>query len=411
MSQRPFDVVLFGATGFTGQLVAEYLARRRRGLRWAIAGRDRAKLECLREQLSAIDSGLSKLNLLRVDGADRRGLRNVAEQTTALCSAVGPFTRHGSEVVAACVDRATHYCDISDEPPWIRRMIDEHHAPAAARGVRIVHSCGYNSIPSDLGVLELQRHAREAFGVPSQEAHALTYIGGCPPSGGRAATMFDLWEEAAADADVRRLLADPYGLSPARHTVAGGRGERRVPGYDAGGRVFTAPFVRAPSNVLVVHRTNALLDYAYGRDFSYREALPAGKGARGAGMSLLLSASVLGLRLGVRSAPVRELLRRAAPKSGEGPPLSLRNRSFFAHELYGTVQGKRLRARVVGPGDPGYGETAKMLAESALSLALDTDKLPARGGVLTAASALGLPLIERLRAAEISISAWTETAL
>jgi short subunit dehydrogenase-like uncharacterized protein len=408
MSQRPFEIVVFGATGFTGQLVAEYLARRRAPLRWAIAGRDRAKLECLREQLSSINPALSKLSLLIADAADGRGLRSLAEQTTTVCSAAGPFSRHGSELVAACVDRATHYCDISDESPWIRRMIDEHHAPAATRGVRIVHSCGYDSVPSDLGVLEMQRHASEVYGAPSQEVHALTYIGGCPPSGGRAATTFQLWDEVAADADVRRLLADPYGLVPARRIVNGGRSEQRRPGYDVAGRVFTAPFMLAPSNVLIVHRSNALLDYAYGRNFSYREALPTGKGARGAAMSLLLSASVLGLRLALRWASVRDVLRRTAPKSGEGPPLALRNRSFFAHELYGAMPGKRLRARVVGPGDPGYGESAKMLAESALSLALDADKLRSGGGVLTAASALGVHLIERLRAAGISISAWTE---
>ncbi len=413
--------MVFGATGFTGRLTAEYLARRQlptargtarfdSGLRWAIAGRDRQKLEALRERLSAIDPALAKLSVLVADSADATGLRDLVAQTRAVCSAVGPYARHGSELVAACVDRATHYCDISGESPWMRRMIAEHHAQAQARGARIVLSCGYESIPSDLAVFLLQQLARESLGAPSREVHALTFIKGCPPSGGSALSRLDLLEEAVSDHGVRQLLSDPFALTPNGHVVHNGHRDQQGPGYDWSGRVFTAPFLIAPSNVQIVHRSNALLDYAYGRDFSYREALPTGKGMRGAGLSLLFSATVLGVRLGVRAAPVRQLLRRAAPEPGEGPAPRLREGSYFAHELYGRVGGKRLRARFASQGDPAHGETAKMLAESALCLALDGDKLRAEGGVLTSASALGACLSDRLRAAGISISAWSEAA-
>jgi short subunit dehydrogenase-like uncharacterized protein len=394
------------------------LARVDRRLRWAIAGRDRKKLEALRQRLSMIDPALAELSILIADSGDGAQLRGLVEQTTALCSAVGPYARHGSELVAACVDRGTHYCDISGESPWMRRMISEHHARAETRGVRIVHSCGYESIPSDLAVFALQQHARETCGAPSREVHALTFIKGCPPSGGSAASRLNLIEQAVTDEHVRQLLGDPFALTPeallargpARREPAARASQsgRHSPGYDWSGRVFTAPFLLAPSNVHIVHRSNALLDFPYGRDFSYREALPTGKGLRGAGLSLLFSASVLGVKLGLRMPPVRELLRRAAPKPGEGPSARLREGSFFAHELYGSARGKRLRARFASQGDPVHGETAKMLAESAFCLALDADRLRPQGGVLTAASALGTFLIERLRAAGISISAWSE---
>ena len=179
MAQRPFEVVLFGATGFTGQLVATYLARRYAGLRWAIAGRDKAKLAALRDRLAELDPALSELTLLGADGTDGASLRELAEQAVAVASTAGPYAHHGSELVAACVERGTHYCDITGEVQWVRRMIHAHHRAAEAQGVRVVHCCGYDAVPSDLGVFALQRHAREAHGEPNvseQAVHAQAAI-------------------------------------------------------------------------------------------------------------------------------------------------------------------------------------------------------------------------------------------
>ncbi len=413
MVQRPFELVLFGATGFTGQLVAEYLARHQRGLRWAIAGRSRDKLARLRERLSAIDAALSELPLRTADSADPAALRDLAEEATAIVSTAGPFARYGSELVAACVERGAHYCDITGETQWIRRMIAQHHGAAARAGVRIVHSAGYDSIPSDLGTYVLQQHARELHGMPSEEVNALAIIRmphakGVGLSGGTMASIVHLIEEARTDPEVRRVLFDPYALVPeARRRGGMFRGEQRGPGYEARAGLFTGPFLMAAANVRIVYRTNALLDFAYGDEFRYREAMSTGKGAAGMARALGLSLAINAAELAGALAPTG-LLRRALPQPGEGASEQERAGASFAHELYGTVGGKHLRARVASDGDPGYGETAKMVAETALCLAQDRDELSSPGGVLTPAAALGESLVERLRTAGMTISAWTE---
>lgn len=406
--QRPFEVVVFGATGFTGQLVATYLAQRCPGLRWAIAGRDRDKLASVRTRLSAIDPALSELPLLVADSREGRALREVAEQTVALASTAGPFARHGTELVGACVDRGTHYCDITGEVQWVRRMIDAHHRTAEARGVRIVHSCGYDSLPSDLGVFALQRHAREAHGRPCREVHALSYMKAPMFSGGTFESVFHLMEEALNDPAVRRVFVDPRALEPEDTLSEGKRRDPRGPAYEAAAGVFTAPSMMGPANVRMVYRTNALLDYAYGRDFVYDERMPAGEGVRGALTATGMTAAMLSAQVGLALSPVRALVRRFLPKPGEGPSEQARQGASFSHEFYATLGEKRLRARFGAAGDPGYGETSKMLAESVLCLSRDREQLPGGGGVLTGAAAMGARLIDRLRAAGISISAWTE---
>ena len=406
--QRPFEVVVFGATGFTGQLVATYLAKRYPGLRWAIAGRDGDKLAAVRAQLAEIDPALSELSLLLADGRDGRALREVAEQTIALASTAGPFARHGSELVGACVERGTHYCDITGEVQWVQRMIQAHHRTAEARGVRIVHSCGYDSLPSDLGVFTLQRHAREAHGRPCREVRALSYMKAPMFSGGTFESVFHLMEEALTDPAVRSVFLDPRALEPDASHTEGSRRDPRGPAYEAAAGVFTAPSMMGPANVRMVYRTNALLDYAYGHDFSYDERMPAGEGIRGALTASAMAVGMLSAQVGMAIAPVRNLVRRFLPKPGEGPSEQARENSSFSHEFYAALGEKRLRARFGAAGDPGYGETSKMLAESVLCLSRDREQLPAGGGVVTAGAAMGARLIERLRAAGISISAWTE---
>ena len=408
MAQRPFEVVVFGATGFTGQLVATYLAKHYAGLRWAVAGRDRQKLTALRDRLSAIDPALSELGILVADSNDSAMLHDLAEQTVALASTVGPFARYGSELVAACVERGTHYCDITGEVQWVQRMINAHHRTAESRGVRVVHSCGYDSVPSDLGVFALQRHAREAHGRPASTVHALSYLKAPNFSGGTFASVFHLVEEALGDPSVRQVFADPYALAPDPAAAQGSRQEPRGPGYDKAAGVFTAPSLMGPSNVRIVHRSNGLMQHAYGRDFTYTEVLPTGKGARGAAMAAAITSATVSFQLGLVLPPARALLRRCLPKPGEGPSEQAREGGSFSHEFYAEIGDKKLRARFGAAGDPGYGETAKMLAESLLCLARDGAVLPLPGGVLTPASAMGARLIDRLRSAGTTISAWTE---
>lgn len=406
--QRPFEVVVYGATGFTGQLVATYLAKRYPGLRWAIAGRDRTKLEALRTRLSDVDPALCELPLLIADGRDGQALCEVAEQTIALASTAGPFARYGSELVSACVDRGTHYCDITGEVQWVQRMIQAHHHTATSRGVRIVHSCGYDSVPSDLGVFMLQRHARDAHGHACREVRALSYMKAPMFSGGTFESVFQLVDEALADPHARDVFLDPHALDPDPSRATGSRREPRGPAYDKATGVFSAPSMIGPCNTRMVYRTNALLDYPYGQDFTYEERMPAGKGAWGAVVATTMTASMHAGQLGLALRPVRTLMRRFLPKPGEGPSEQARQNASFSHEFYGSVGEKKLRARFGAGGDPGYGETAKMLAESLLCLAVDRAQLPSGGGVLTPAAAMGARLIERLRTAGITISAWTE---
>jgi short subunit dehydrogenase-like uncharacterized protein len=400
---RSFDVVLWGATGFTGQLVAEYLARRYgvgRGLCWALGGRSKDKLERVRSALEAVDPRARELPLVLGDGTDRASLDRLAVDASVVCSTVGPYALHGRELVAACVEAGTDYCDLTGEPQFVRAMIDAHHERAAATGARIVHCCGYDSIPSDLGTLMLQESAQNKHGAPcvSVKHFAGEARGGM--SGGTAASMVALVDEASRDPRVRRLLNDPYALDPDRGEPGPDGHDQRGVRWDADLAQWTGPFLMAAINTRVVRRTNALLGYAWGRDFRYREAMSFGAGPKGwltaAGVSAGTALGVAAVGVG----PVRRFVgKRVLPASGDGPSKAVRDSGFFVSRLVGTLpdaKGK-LRGTVRGTSDPGYGETAKMLSESAVCLARDGDAIPKRGGVLTPGACMGMRLVERLR--------------
>ena len=400
---RSFDVVLWGATGFTGALVAEYLARHYgvgRELRWALGGRSKAKLEKVRAGLEAVDPHARELALLVGDGTDRASLDRLAVDASVVCSTVGPYALHGKELVAACVEAGTDYCDLTGEPQFVRAMIDAHHERAGATGARIVCCCGYDSIPSDLGTLMLQERAQAKHGARCVEVKHFAGEAKGGMSGGTAASMVALMDEATRDPSVRRLLNDPYALDPDRGEHGPDGHDQRGVRWDADLAQWTGPFLMAAINTRVVRRTNALLGYAWGRDFRYREAMSFGKGAKGwvraAGVS---AGTTLGTAV-VAVGPVRRLLAaRVLPAPGEGPSKAVRDSGFFVSRLVGTLPGEKgkLRGTVRGTSDPGYGETAKMLSESAVCLAKDGDAIPKRGGVLTPGSCMGMRLVERLR--------------
>lgn len=405
---RDLDLVLWGATGFTGRLVAEYLANKQRGadvLRWALGGRSRDKLEAVRRDLLAIDPGLAELPLEIADAHDRPAMSALAARTRVVASTAGPFARHGSELLGACARQGTDYCDITGEVHWVRRMIDEHHAEAERTGARIVCCCGFDSIPSDLGVLMVQEHARTRHGRPCAQIKMFVGEQKGGFSGGTIASMLELVDEARRDRQVRRTLVDPYALDPAGGPRGPDGPDQRGVRWDPDLGRWTGPFLMAAVNTRVVRRSNALLGHPYGPSFRYSEAMSFAKGAKG----LLAAATVtagLGAFVAAASVPaLRSTLARRLPAPGEGPSKEQRDRGHFRVRLVGQVaadgegSSKRLMGEVAGTSDPGYGETAKMLGESALCLAHDPPSTQLRGGLLTPASAMGMRLIERLRAA------------
>lgn len=408
LEQRPFDVVLFGATGFTGKLVAEYVAERAAdgGVRWAIAGRSRDKLEAVRRDLAAKDEALADLPVLIADAHDVAALDRVVPQARVLCTTVGPYAEHGLELARACARHGTSYCDLTGEPTFVRAVIDECHDVARATRARLVTSCGYDSIPSDLGAHMAWDHATRTRGEGLSWVKSFTGRTKGSASGGTVASVLGLIDTAKRSRDVRRLLLDPHGLDPERGKAPKDpfEDDQRGVRFDKDLGRWTAPFVMASINARIVRRSHALLREeggGYGQRFRYHEAMSFGRGPRGLATASLVTAGVAGLFAAASLPLTRGVLERAVlPAPGEGPSREAIERGFFeVHVLARTDSGKRLRGRVAGTRDPGYGETAKMLAESAMCLAKDGARLEPRFGVLTPATAMGMRLVERLRGA------------
>jgi short subunit dehydrogenase-like uncharacterized protein len=393
MAKPEFDVILWGATGFTGQLVAQHLAQHyAEGLRWALAGRNQAKLQQVREEI-----GLPELPLLQADSADRTSLDRLANRSRVICTTVGPYARYGSELVAACVAAGTHYCDLTGEVPWMARMIEQHQQAAESSGARIVHCCGFDSIPTDLGVHFLQGAMRETHGEVANRAKSRIGQFSGAASGGTIASMMQMMEEARRDASVRRILLEPYSLNPAplQHGPDGPDSTRVA--FDEDFEQWTAPFVMAAINARVVRRSNALADFPYGRDFRFDERQLTGAGRAGKRRAQKIAAG-LKLTVGVMAfGPGRKLAARFLPSPGEGPTPEQQRKGHFELFVHGlnSISGKTLTTRVSGDRDPGYGATSRMLGEAAVCLA--RDKLDVGGGLWTPATAMGDQLITRLQ--------------
>jgi short subunit dehydrogenase-like uncharacterized protein len=312
-------------------------------------------------------------------------------------STVGPYALYGSSLVAACVEAGTDYCDLAGEAQWIRKMIDTHNETATRTGARIVHCCGFDSIPSDMGVWFLQNEARERHGAFCQSIALYVKATKGTASGGTLASMTNIIMEAKKDRSIARLIADPYTLNPAGSREGPDGYDQRYVIYDDDTQCWTAPFVMGSVNMRVVRRSNAIADFPYGREFSYRESMLTGRGLAGRLKGLALTAGLGALVLGASFAPTRKFLQRfVLPKPGEGPSPELQKTGFFNLLQIGHLpDGQILRARITGDQDPGYGSTSKMLAESAICLA--QDKLTTGGGVWTPAAAMGPALLARLR--------------
>lgn len=395
--QREYDVIVWGATGFTGALVAEYLLARYGvggDLRWAIAGRSGEKLGTLRETLG---SGAASLPAIVADSFDDEKLHAMAANTRVVITTVGPYARYGSQLVAACVEHGTHYCDLAGEAQWIRRMIDTHHGAARKNGARIVHCCGFDSVPMDIGVHFLQQEAMRHHGGYCKSITMNVKAMRGTFSGGTMASMMNLIQEARADRNVARVLMNPYGLNPEGEREGPDGPDQRGVKYDKVAGAWTAPFIMAGINTKVVRRSHALLGYPYGKDFRYSEAMMMGKGVPGWLRSSALAGGLGGFVFAASLGPTRRFLQRfVLPEPGEGPNEHQRETGFFDLRQFGELpDGSVIKTRITGDRDPGYGSTSKMLAESGVCLA--KDDLPSDGGVLTPAAAMGDKLLGRLR--------------
>lgn len=412
---RPYDVIVWGASGYTGRLAAEHLVRAHGSgtgpdaPRWALAGRDRRKLLRVRERLGNLDPGAAALPLLTADSHDPDSLDALCRQTRTLCATVGPFALHGAPLVAACLRQRTHYCDITGEASFIRACIDAHHTAARDAGVRLVHCCGIDSVPSDLGVLLLHDHVRRNhLGTLGEVRCFVTrWKGGF--SGGTFASMLNLWQAAARDRKLRRVLADPYGLNDAGERQGPDRGERPGAFYDRDSGQWASLFLMAPINTRIVRRSHQVQGRVYGPDFRYGEHRGHGSGLRGYLRAQRETATQAGFFLGASSPPTRWLLKRLLPSPGQGPSRAERAVGRFRFEHYARTApaagaaATRLHA-VVGAACDGYEATGIFAAEAALLLSRPPTGLPDASGVLTPASALGMPLVERLRAQGIELS-------
>jgi short subunit dehydrogenase-like uncharacterized protein len=395
---REFDLVLLGATGFTGQLVAEHLLTRHGvggNLRWALAGRNEQKLGEVRQ---ALGEQASDLPLLIADSHDRATLDALTARTKAICSTVGPYALHGSELVAACAASGTDYCDLTGEVPWMRRMLDAHLETARNSGARLVHCCGFDSIPSDLGVWFLQREAQARFGKPMDRVRMGVERMRGTMSGGTAASMLNIIEETRRDPEVARVAKNPYALCPEDARDGVRQPYVKGPEFDQGLNSWLAPFVMAAINTRIVHRSHALQGHPWGREFRYDEAMMTGANFAGRRRAWGWSLSLGGFALGASFGPTRRLMaKRILPAAGQGPSPEQREKGFFRLLFDGHAEsGERLQVRVTGDRDPGYGSTGKMLGEAAFTLAteLPVDALP--GGFWTPSTALADRLLPRL---------------
>lgn len=393
-ADRPYDLVVFGATSFVGQLLSAYLVQRHGSageLRWAMAGRDGAKLAQV-----AADVG-AEVDHIVADAGHPAAMADLARQTRVVVSTVGPYALYGSELVAAVAAAGTDYCDLTGEPQWVQRIMAAHQAEAASSGARIVPSCGFDSIPSDLGVWFTQRTAQEVLGAPCTEIamRVAGMSGGA--SGGTVASMVNVVEEVARDPSLRKVLSNPYALCPPGEQEGVRQPNVTLPARDAASGQWVAPFVMASVNTRVVHRSHALLGHPWGEAFTYEEAMLMGSGPVGAAKASGLAAGLAGGTGVLAVGPVRRLLsRHVLPKPGTGPSPKAQEAGSFDLRFFGaTADGRTLRTQVTGDRDPGYGSTAKMLGEAAATL-VGLDRAEVGGGFHTPTSALGDELIERL---------------
>ncbi|MDB2533191.1 saccharopine dehydrogenase NADP-binding domain-containing protein [Porticoccaceae bacterium] len=398
MAIKKFDLVIFGATSFVGQILTEYLFQHiglSRKIKWAIAGRSETKLNELRDSLG---EGAAKLPIIVADSHDRPALDSMCKKSRVIVSTVGPYILYGEELIAACAENGNDYCDLTGEAYWIKQMIVKYEKAAKKSGARIVNCCGFDSIPSDLGTHFLQQQGKKEYGkyFNSVKLRVKAMKGGA--SGGTIASMGEMIVAAKADPQVRKDMGNPYILCSEKHSYSIKQQIIKGPTYDKDFNSWTGPFIMEAINSRVVLRSNALNKMAYGKDFSYGEAMLTGDGAKGRVKAFALTAGLGAFAGSMIFDPLRNLMNKfVLPKPGEGPSLQDQLNGYFDIHLQGSnKKGEKMAVQVTGDRDPGYGCTAKMLAQAGLCLAFDLTKEDKAGGFWTPATAMGDLLIDRL---------------
>jgi short subunit dehydrogenase-like uncharacterized protein len=393
-----FDIVIFGATSFVGQILTRYMLAQFAvdgELKWAIAGRSQTKLNELKSSLGIAGE---PLDIIVADAADEESLRLLCGDTRVVISTVGPYALYGEPLVKTCVALGTDYCDLTGEVQWIAKMLEGYEDQAKTTGARIVNSCGFDSLPSDLGVYFLQQHAKQKFGEACSSIKMRVKKMKGAASGGTVASMTNIFKEVASNSALRKLLANPYAICPPDHGNKVRQDNMNRPQYDNDFNSWVAPFVMAVINTRIVHRSNALIDGGYSQHFEYNEAMLTGKGLMGGGLAAGVGAGLGGFAMAAVLPPTRWAMEKfILPKPGEGPSQDAQEKGFYDLRFYGkTDSGQEIRCKVTGDQDPGYGSTAKMLAQAAACLAQDISKENVPGGFWTPASIFGEKLISRL---------------
>ena len=386
-NNREYDIIIWGASGFTGRLVAEYLYKNynAKDLNWAIAGRDELKLSSIREKF--LDNTIP---IVLADSFNENSLNDIVKKTKVVCSTVGPYAKYGSLLVKSCVKNKTHYCDLAGEAQWIRKMIDLYHKEAITNQVKIVNSCGFDSIPSDMGVYFIYKNIlKKNLSIKMRVTGAK---GGY--SGGTYASMQNIIKEASINKEIRRNLTNPYGLNPIGEQSGMDKSDLRSVIYDSKIKTWISPFLMAGINTKIVRRSNALSNYNYGKEFKYDEAVMTGTGFKGRLKGIILSIPLIFLSAKPGSL-FNKIFNFLSPKLGKGTNKKERESGYFSLRFYVFQENNDFSIyKVTGDKDPGYGSTSKMLAESAVCLA--KDELNNNFGILTPSIAMSDSLLDRL---------------
>ena len=389
---KDFDIIIWGATGFTGRLVAEYIFKNYSSekLNWAIAGRDKKKLINVRDKIAD-----ENIPIIIADSFDEMSLTKMTQKTKVICSTVGPYSKYGSLLVKSCIKTNTHYCDLAGEAQWIRKIVDTYHQEAKNKKIRIVNSCGFDSIPSDMGVYFIHKNLPDVNIKLDNISMRLSGFKGSL-SGGTYASMNNIITEASKDSLIRKILTNPYGLNPEGQRSGPDKRDLNKVKYDEDSKSWIAPFMMAGINTKIVRRSNALSNYSYGKNFTYDESVMTGDGFKGR-----IKAIISVLPLIFLSAKPGSLLKRIfnyfTPKPGQGPNENERENGYYSMRFYIRYNDKsRALVRVTGDRDPGYGSTSKMLAESAICLSKDS--LKDTYGIITPSIAMGDQILDRLQA-------------
>lgn len=387
IDKREYDIIIWGASGFTGRLVAEYLYKNynSKDLKWAIAGRDNQKLISIRKTFLN-----DEVPIVLADSFDETSLNKMTQRANVICSTVGPYAKYGSLLVKSCIKNKTHYCDLAGEAQWIRKMIDLYHEEAIRNQVKIVNSCGYDSIPSDMGVYFINKNLSKKNLTIKMRVTGTK--GGY--SGGTYASMQNIIKEASSDREVRKSLTNPYGLNPVGEQSGHDKRDLSSVVFDKKIKSWIAPFLMAGINTKIVRRSNALSNYNYGKDFKYDEAVMTGKGIKGQLAGIMLSIPLI-LLAAKPGSILNKIFSFFVPKPGQGPDKKERESGYFSSKFFVFDEHSNSSIfKVTGDRDPGYGSTSKMLAESAVCLA--KDNLDNTFGIITPSYAMGNNILERL---------------